>query len=254
MTTQTLPNTSHLDREFLQSWIQPQCLTDEAIQKARDSFQNHPAHIARISSFLHEDMAAKLAALLGDEVDYTRIRHLYSQDNRNVSEDEFVAASEDDRLGQFAHMSQLKPKEGVKPGLNLLFYMKFQKFFFDARFAQYMRLVTGLDLVAPTTFVVNTLSVGDFIASHNDVHRDRHHRRIAFILYLTPGWKPEFGGALHTTGHGGDESVFEVEYNSFAFFDVMGHRTHEVKPVLEAAAPRRRTSFNGWWSETPPVP
>jgi Rps23 Pro-64 3,4-dihydroxylase Tpa1-like proline 4-hydroxylase len=98
--------------------------------------------------------------------------------------------------------------------------------------------------------VANSLGAGDFINQHNDVVReDRKRRRLAFIVYLNPNWKPEFGGDLRMVAHDGQESTWPVEYNSFAFFDVHGHKGHEVALIESAAGSERRNSFNGWFSE-----
>lgn len=250
--TTTNPLEIQLDTHFLKAWIAPQHLEEDAIHSYRAAFESHPSHIARIPSFLRPEMIEKLSELVTNDADFWRVRHLYSESNRNIPEEEFKTADEENRFFEMSQMSRLRLKEGAKPGLNLLAYIKFQEFFFDARFAAFLRALSGLNLVEPSTFIVNSLGAGDYIAGHNDVHQPRHVRRLAFILYLTPDWKPEYGGALHIISHKGEHAMWDVEYNTFAFFDVLGHKEHEVKPVLPAAHALRRISFNGWFSEVDP--
>ena len=237
----------NLSINFLEKWIQPQHLTPEAVAQTRAKFEAHPSHIARLSHFLHAEKIEKLSRLVREDVTYRRMRGIFDGSHRQISEEEFAATKDEDRFFQMNQMEKLRLKEGVKPSLDVLFYVKFQEFFYDARFAAFLRALTGLDLVAPSTFLINSLEKGDFIRAHNDVHTQRHMRRLGFILYLSPDWKPEYGGALRVTSHQNNNSMWEVEYNAFAFFDVLGHKEHEVYAVLPAA-PIPRVSFNGWFA------
>ena len=231
----------------MQKWVQPQHLTPEAVAQTRAGFESHPAHIARLSDFLHAEKIEKLSRLAREDVEYRRMRGVFDGLHRQISEEDFANASDENRFFQMDQMEKLRLKEGVKPSLDVLLYVKFQEFFHDPRFAAFLRAMTGLDLDAPSTFLVNSLRQGDYIRAHNDVHAERRLRRLGFIIYLSPDWKPEYGGALRMRSHQKQDSLWEVEYNAFAFFDVMGHREHEVYPVLPTA-PLNRVSFNGWFS------
>jgi Rps23 Pro-64 3,4-dihydroxylase Tpa1-like proline 4-hydroxylase len=240
-------NPETLDLSFLRGTVQPQHLSPDAIRAAREAFSSHPAHIARLQNFLEPQVAERLGRALASEVAYGRIRHLYSSDNLNVSEDAFLAADPSDRMLQFSQMDGVR--EGITLSPNIMQLMKFRQIWHDPRFAAYLSAMTGLNLEAPSSFVANSLGAGDFINPHNDVVHERKRRRLAFIVYLNPNWQPAFGGDLHITSWKGEKSVWPVEYNSFAFFDVHGHKDHEVALVEAAAGEERRNSFNGWFSE-----
>lgn len=72
-------------------------------------------------------------------------------------------------------------------------------------------------------------------------------RRLALVLYLSPDWKPEYGGNLKILDPDGNESTVEAKYNSLVAFDTLAGTTHCVVPVAEAAGTRKRLTIGGWY-------
>ena len=86
---------------------------------------------------------------------------------------------------------------------------------------------------------------GDFLTCHDDEVQGRN-RVAAFVLGLTPRWRPEWGGLLlfhadddaHVTGH-------VPRFNTLDLFSVP--QRHSVSTVT-SAAPGRRLALTGWLS------
>jgi hypothetical protein len=116
---------------------------------------------------------------------------------------------------------------------------------------QWMERATGMAL-HPT-------KVDIFAARYPDTgtllcHDDRlEGRRIAFILYLTPGWQATYGGGLDlfgvdAAGGPGPGAVVRTVvpvYNTLAFFRVSARSYHQVAEVT--APGRERWSVTGWY-------
>lgn len=93
-------------------------------------------------------------------------------------------------------------------------------------------------------------------------HDDRlEERKFAFIFYLSPEWREEFGGLLHLFDHIPEENrpitiakSLLPKSNSFVFFQVKANSWHAVSEVLSEDKPR--LSLNGWFhaDNTPPAP
>jgi len=71
-------------------------------------------------------------------------------------------------------------------------------------------------------------------------------RSIALVMYLSPGWQPSYGGALHMADQTG-ESRIEATFNSIVVFDVQAENTHLVAPIETAAGSTRRLTIGGWY-------
>ena len=86
--------------------------------------------------------------------------------------------------------------------------------------------------------------MGDFLLAHDDANRDR---RLALVMYLTPGWSEACGGALHMTAADGTTDVTSADYNSIVFFDTLAGSTHRVGTIEPAAGQLARRTFGGWF-------
>ena len=68
-------------------------------------------------------------------------------------------------------------------------------------------------------FGSHSMTAGDFLKQHDDNNRNR---RLALVLYLSPDWKPEYGGSLKIADPAGDgESTVAANYNSLVAFDTL---------------------------------
>jgi Rps23 Pro-64 3,4-dihydroxylase Tpa1-like proline 4-hydroxylase len=66
-------------------------------------------------------------------------------------------------------------------------------------------------------------------------------------MYLSPGWSPSFGGALHMADEAGGDTRVEATYNSIVVFDVQAENSHLVAPIEGAAGETRRLTIGGWY-------
>ena len=143
-------------------------------------------------------------------------------------------------------MFKFRKMKGVRPGvqsMNPLFFARLRDALADRRFVTFFERITGTALGETLSFSGSAYGVGDYLRPHHD---SLSSRRLAYIIYLNPNWKPEFGGALHIVGHDGEEHVLEVEHNSLVVFDVMGHKYHYIADIQESAGREDRLTLGGW--------
>lgn len=109
-------------------------------------------------------------------------------------------------------------------------------------FLDLMRRVTGLDAIAWTDAQATLYRPGDFLTVHDD-QTGGHKRLAAYVLNLTPAWRPEWGGVLEFV----DDTSSTVEgyvptFNALNVFRVPQH--HFVSQV--ALYGGLRYSVTGW--------
>ncbi len=113
---------------------------------------------------------------------------------------------------------------------------------------------TGVVLEPNVETAALSLGPGHFQRPHNDVAAGR---LLCGALYLSDGWKPEFGGLFEMAAQ--DRVFFEVEprANRLVLFDPNEQTgaelgkpeipMHQVRPVTAAAGAWRRHSLSIWW-------
>lgn len=86
---------------------------------------------------------------------------------------------------------------------------------------------------------------GDFLSLHTDENRG-----VAFILNLTMGWKPEFGGMLNVLQEDGTFKAIFPEFNSLILMEIdeCGGTPHFVSEISQYA-PNHRVAISGWYNE-----
>ncbi len=108
-----------------------------------------------------------------------------------------------------------------------------------------LETITGV--VAPhfTDGQVTAYGEGDFLTGHDDDLAGSG-RKVAFVMGLTPQWRPEWGGLLlfHELGSV-DCRGLVPQFNTVDLFTIP--RYHSVS-MITRAAPRRRFSVTGWLS------
>jgi len=67
------------------------------------------------------------------------------------------------------------------------------------------------------------------------------------VMYLTPGWSAERGGALSMTATDGTTDVTQAEFNSIVIFDTLAGSRHRVERIEPAAGDLARRTFGGWF-------
>lgn len=92
---------------------------------------------------------------------------------------------------------------------------------------------------------------GHFLNEHNDEH-PAFGRLYAYVLNLTPGWRPDWGGLLTFSGEDGHlADAFVPAFNALNLFRVP--QTHAVSVVAPFAA-EARYAITGWIRDDRPEP
>jgi len=231
-----------IDRERLAAWIRSRHLEDEALQAYRDAFTSHPAHVVVIEDFLVSEVAERLSLFLSGEAEFRSEHGLYSVEGA-VSEEDWREAPDEDRLFRLGKLVGTPPRYRTSP--NALTYLQFRMTFQQPEFRSYFETITGMPLGASDDFGAHAMTHEDMLRPHSD---DNRNRQLALVLYLTPGWKPEFGGQLRVTHLDGGETVVEARYNSLVAFNVLTHSAHVVEPIRPGdGGDRTRLTIGGWY-------
>jgi hypothetical protein len=233
-------------------WLQAEHLTADAVRRYREQFATHPARLLRVRGILRPEVADGLAAFLQREAVFERVHGIVGRPKR-APVDEWLSIDDARRLYTFERLVQPRPDFRLSP--NLFAFMKVRKELESGCLREYLRSVTGLPLGLLSAFNGQSLGVGDFLRPHRDT-LDR--RRLAFIFYLNPDWRPEYGGDLRVLDPNDDEHLLPAEYNSLVCFDVDAHQHHEILAIHPAAGQQRRLTLGGWFldatrsANTPP--
>lgn len=112
----------------------------------------------------------------------------------------------------------------------------------------WLEMATSIKLNNKVSVTCSSYNYSDHLLCHDDRCEDR---RIAFILYLSEHWQPDYGGSLElfdTDDNGQPKEVVKTilpMFNTFVFFEVMGKSFHQVAEV--GVVDRTRLSVNGWF-------
>ena len=229
------------DANTLARWIQPHHLDPEVVRSHAERFASTPARMATLEDFLLPDVAERLHRFLRDEAQFAKEYGLYSVDH-GVSREEWDQAAEEDRFFTFGKLEGTAPDAQFSP--NMLTYLRFRKAFQEDAFRTYFEGLTGMALAASDDFGVHSLTAGDFLKSHDDDNKDR---QVALVLYLTPEWRPEFGGALNMIDREGTLTKVDSLFNTIVVFDVRAGTTHHIAPIDRAAGSLARLTIGGWY-------
>lgn len=110
-------------------------------------------------------------------------------------------------------------------------------------FLAFMREVTGLDAIAWTDAQATLYRPGDFLTTHDD-QTGGHKRLAAYVLNMTPGWRPDWGGILQfIDGRGHVAEGYVPAFNALNVFRVPA--LHAVSQVAFYGG--YRYSITGWF-------
>lgn len=113
---------------------------------------------------------------------------------------------------------------------------------------QRLRALTQRDAIARVDVFAARYLPGHFLTPHDDVHVQQG-REVAWILNLSEGWQPEWGGLLHLLDAEGRDvtHTFVPRFNSMVLF--YPPRWHFVSQVANFARKPRYT-LTGWMLST----
>ena len=231
-----------IDRQRLASWIQPQHLEDRALELYRNAFTSHAARLVVIKDFLVPQVADRLSRFLANEAEFKPEYGLYSIEGA-VQDEDWLRADEQDRLFRLGKLVGTPPQFQTSP--NALTYLQFRMTFQRPEFKAFFEAISGMPLGSSDDFGAHSMTQGDLLRPHSD---DNKNRQLALVIYLTPGWKREFGGLLRVVHK--DESFTDVEpeYNRMIAFDVLTAPAHLVLPIQSNdGGKKRRLSILGWY-------
>lgn len=114
-------------------------------------------------------------------------------------------------------------------------------------FVAFIRDVTGLDSVVCISSAATLFKPLDYLTIHDDGRAPG--KQVAFVLNLTPSWRPDWGGALQFFDRDDHiEEGFLPTFNALNLFRVP--RRHSVSQV--AAFGGSRYSVSGWFGYDTP--
>lgn len=117
------------------------------------------------------------------------------------------------------------------------------EFLSSARVLEAVMEITGSDDLVFADCQATRYRSGDFLTPHDDTVEGMN-RRFAYVLSLTDGWLPRWGGLLHFVDpNGGVEETITPRFNALSLFSV--GQSHYVSQVA-SYAPVPRISVTGW--------
>lgn len=123
------------------------------------------------------------------------------------------------------------------------FHARIVEFLNSAPFLQFARRVTGIPSIALTDVQATKYTSGHFLTQHDD-RSDTKKRRAAYVLNLTPKWKPDWGGVLQFIDRDGHVAEgYTPTFNAINILRVpQPHLVSYVAPYADGA----RYSITGW--------
>ena len=124
----------------------------------------------------------------------------------------------------------------------------FRDFMSSPEVVALMRAITGAADIAFADAHASRYHPGHFLTAHDD-GAEQMNRRAAYVMNLTPQWRPDWGGLLQFyDAHGNVTRAFTPAFNVLNLFAVPQH--HSVTWVTPlAAAPRY--AVTGWLRASP---
>jgi SM-20-related protein len=144
------------------------------------------------------------------------------------------------RFQYFYHVCRLLENRKIHPGPRH-YLVRLVKFLTSREFLSFIRTVTGDDSIGWVSANATLYKPLDFLTAHDDGLSER---RIAYVLNMTPEWKPDWGGALQFYDH--DDHIEEgylPTFNSLNLFRVP--KRHSVAQVSTFGG--MRYSISGWF-------
>lgn len=214
---------------------------DGAMADYRARYDAHPSHVLMIRDFLGAETVAAVARFLGEQATWRTVYHVNSGDR--VDRAAWDAAPASDRFYTAGLLDEEATAAAAGPDADV--YRAMIAAFAHPDYLRWIEALTGFTL-GRLGMVARAFRRGEFAGAHVD---DAADRRLAWTLYLTPGWRPSYGATLFMMGQGGDVTPVPAAYNTLVIFDATVKTLHRVTAVTDAAGDRARISVGGWISE-----
>ncbi len=128
--------------------------------------------------------------------------------------------------------------------------MEFIAFLHSAGFLYFLTEITGIRALLPDPYLsgagYHMVPAGGRFDIHADRNLDQYsglQRRLAMLIYLNKGWKPEYSGELELWDQTASkcEKVIEPVFNRTVILEVGDKNFHGVRPVAEGLGFVRRS-------------
>lgn len=128
---------------------------------------------------------------------------------------------------------------------------RFVRFLNSAPVLDLFRRITGLETLATIDGHASRYGHGHFLTTHDDEQPGKA-RRAAYVMNLSPGWRPDWGGLLQFfDGQGNVTRAFTPAWNALNLFAVpQAHSVSWVTPL----ARHPRHAITGWLLDPAPMP
>lgn len=130
--------------------------------------------------------------------------------------------------------SNLKKSIQDERNFPLLFRSIFREFN-SRQFLLFLETLTGIENLIPDPYFlgggIHSSKKGGFLNIHTDFnwhHKLQLHRRVNVLIYLSKGWKKEFGGSLELWNKSKTKKIVEFppDFNSCVIFDTSAVSNH----------------------------
>ena len=193
----------------------------------------------KLYAFIHSDKNWNLSSGI-DNIKYEKGTGVQFQKMNELQIQRVHFAFSEDRFSYFFHRSMNNTR-----GLSY-FEFKIREKLNSVEFISVLNEITGLGLTKLNTMFLSKYKSGHFLAPHSD----RGNGTLAFVLYLTKGWKPQYGGNLHFMNEARTEITesFTPCFNSMVLFEVpvekgIPHYIGHVAPHVK----QNRYAITGWF-------
>lgn len=226
----------------LSEWIEPQHLTPSGIEAFKSSLAKSPPYGVYLDNFLKEDIISKITKAVENEAEFIELYLLHSSEER-VNQETFWQAAPENRFlyRRYVH----EEKEEFRMSKNWIAYKKFCSWV-GTLLPRYLELLNEnpLKIAFQRT---HSHQYRHFLNPHTDTSRGR---KLCTILYLSPRWTPQYGGALVLEGvNNGEQKRIEALPNRLVIFYPMENTEHYVERHTEEAKDANRISHVAWFTD-----
>jgi len=223
----------------LRKWIQPQHLQSSSITRLKNASTEEFNNGVLLDDFFLEEHIDALQKVIDEEAIYKEHFKLFTEKDP-VPKEVFMKAPEEERFLFRRYIHEVKPE--YRKSKNWKKYREFQMFY-QFIFPSYLKMFADYPLLLD----------GHFTHSHQDIHYLKPHcdkarkRKVCTVLYLSRGWKPEYGGELHMACNSKNEKIIYPQCNRLLLFFPSQTSPHYVARHTEIAKHKTRTCHVAWY-------
>jgi Rps23 Pro-64 3,4-dihydroxylase Tpa1-like proline 4-hydroxylase len=220
---------------------------DRALLAAEFARRGH----VQIPQLLDRESAQRVYACLTEETPFSLI---FNDGEKQLEYHDLTAQQRQDftraawrRVGlrtfQFLYEQHILTLDGQTYADRDHYWARVTDFLNGPEFLELVREITGMPAIDFADAQASVYRAGHFLTSHGDESATAK-RQAAYVLGMTPSWRPEWGGLLEFIGQDGHiESGYVPNFNSLRLFRVpINHYVSCVAPYAMTG----RYSVTGW--------